>query len=284
MPSPVLEPKVIVCASSRLAALSNCTAPVPSSVVRIYCAAGGGTAGTLLRELPVNAAADMAFIPGRLLVASAFHGRSLGGPERAFTVVVHCWDTESWAWSRLVSPRLSTVFPVTSAQGLPLIHATQDWLLCAVPTRGDSPVPSCTINAWRLPRCKPPAAAAGGDKAVRLRAGAGSGGSCDNTGQQDEGGRGGGSGSGTAAGSGSSGGPQPLQPGQRPPVFLFVGDSEGHDPWLPVLAKTGPGRLAVLTSSPDRLLMATPEGQVRAAVIGGGVQSALAAAAVPARS
>jgi hypothetical protein len=105
LPSHVLEPRVVVCGDRRLAALSNCSAPAPSSVVRVYCARQNGTAGALLRELPVNAAADMAFVPGRLLVASAFHGRSLGGPERAFTVVVHCWDTDTWAWSRLVSPR-----------------------------------------------------------------------------------------------------------------------------------------------------------------------------------
>jgi hypothetical protein len=104
LPSPVLEPRVAVDGTSRLAALANCSAPAPASVVRVYCARPG-TAGTLLRELPVNAAADMAFAGGRLLVAAAFHGRSLGGSERAFTVVVHSWDTDTWAWSRLVSPR-----------------------------------------------------------------------------------------------------------------------------------------------------------------------------------
>lgn len=390
MPSPVLEPKVVVCGARRIAALSNCSAPVPSSVVRVYCA-HPATAGALLRELSVNAAADMAFAPGRLLVAAAFHGRSLGGPERAFTIVVHCWDTDTWAWTRLVSPRcvyvcvggcmdatvgcslqgcpmlhgwrevdedakrcvgarcgywwwsqehmpvgasfdahpcgipcsvtwydawlilqqpvslftgsqtlpsysaqpnpplsshpfastlnpptpsfppplrpprLSTIFPVTSGQGLPLIHFTQEWLLCATPTRSTGPIPSCSVNAWRLPRRSAAAAAAaaanGGssssDRALRLRAAGG--------GDQQQEGRGGGQ----------------QQPAQRPPVLLVVGDSEGHDPWYPVLAETGPGRLAVLTSTPDKLLLATPEGQVRAATI---CPRAEAAAVVPARA
>ncbi len=171
--------------------------------------------------------------------------------------------------------RLSTVFPVTSAHGLPLLHATQDWILCAVPTRGaDNPIPSCTVNAWRLPRlaAAPPSAAGSGDKAMRLRAGAAGGGDGSSSGQQQQ--------DGQSPGQQRAGGAAPpLQPGQRPPVFLFVGDNEGHDPWLPVLAETGPGRLAVLTSSPDRLLMATPEGQIRAVQIGGGVAAAAARAA-----
>jgi hypothetical protein len=64
----------------------------------------------LLRELPVNAAADMLLLPGLLLVASCFHGRAISSntpykSERPFTVVVHIWDTDTWQLTRLVSPR-----------------------------------------------------------------------------------------------------------------------------------------------------------------------------------
>lgn len=134
---------------------------------------------------------------------------------------------------------------------LPLLHATQDWILVATPSRPGPPggPPSCALNAWRLPRCTNSAAAAGGDKALRLRA--------EGQGQEAAGGS-------AAAGGGGS---QPLQPGQRPPVFLFVGEGEGHDPWHTVLADTGPGRLAGVSSSPERLLLTTPEGQLRGCTI-----------------
>jgi hypothetical protein len=64
----------------------------------------------LLRELPVNAAADMLLLPGLLLVASCFHGRAISSntpykSERPFTVVVQIWDTDTWQLTRLVSPR-----------------------------------------------------------------------------------------------------------------------------------------------------------------------------------
>jgi hypothetical protein len=351
VPSPALEPRVAVDGAARLAALSNCSAPAPSSVVRIYCARPP-TAGALLRELPVNAAADMAFADGRLLVAAAFHGRSLGGPERAFTVVVHAWDTDTWAWSRLVSPRwglalgrgrgerqpgtragracprhgkkraqsgpaltscvchpplascsplgrpalsgaafapspshrLSTPFPITSGQGLPLIHVTQDWLLCATPARAAaSPIPTCAVNAWRLPPRAPapaPRPGPGPDKAMRLRAATAAGGGASSPSSAAVGSPPSPSpASAAAAGGGAAapaahdpyltGRPAPVGPGGRPPVLLVVGDTEGFDPWLPVLAETGPGRLSALTSTPGALLMASPEGQVRAAVIGG---------------
>jgi hypothetical protein len=58
----------------------------------------------------------------------------------------------------------------------------------------------------------------------------------------------------------------PPAPAGRPPVLLVVGE-EGHDPWHSVLPETGPGLLSVLTSSPDSILMAAPEGAVRAARI-----------------
>jgi hypothetical protein len=68
------------------------------------------TGAVLLRELPVNAAADMLLLPGLLLVASCFHGRAVSSntpykSERPFTVVVHIWDTHTWQLTRLVSPR-----------------------------------------------------------------------------------------------------------------------------------------------------------------------------------
>jgi hypothetical protein len=73
--------------------------------------AGGGARGALLlRELPVNAAADMRLAQGLLLVASCFHGRAVSSntpykSERPFTVVVHVWETRRWQLTRLVSPR-----------------------------------------------------------------------------------------------------------------------------------------------------------------------------------
>jgi hypothetical protein len=68
------------------------------------------TEAVLLRELPVNAAADMLLLPGLLLVASCFHGRAISSntpykSERPFTVVVQIWDTDTWQLTRLVSPR-----------------------------------------------------------------------------------------------------------------------------------------------------------------------------------
>jgi hypothetical protein len=68
----------------------------------------------LLRELPVNAAADMLLLPGLLLVASCFHGRAISSntpykSERPFTVVVHIWDTDTWQLTRLVSPRCAAL-------------------------------------------------------------------------------------------------------------------------------------------------------------------------------
>lgn len=70
----------------------------------------GAAGAALLRELPVNAAADMSLPPGLLLVASCFHGRAVSAntpykSERPFTVVVHIWSTRTWQLTRLVSPR-----------------------------------------------------------------------------------------------------------------------------------------------------------------------------------
>lgn len=147
----VLEPHVAVCHNQQLLALANCAAPAPSSVVKVYStrpasnkhsrskgsststtedlAAGDhqqtgvqvgsssipGAAGALLvRELPVNAAADLMLQQGLLLVASCFHGRSVSNntpykSERPFTVVVHIWETRHWQLTRLISPRYKRV-------------------------------------------------------------------------------------------------------------------------------------------------------------------------------
>lgn len=145
----VLEPHVALCHVQQLVAVANSAAPAPSSVVKVYSAlpasssssnSNGGSrggssctatthhlpaaAGTvvgssavpgasgalLLRELPVNAAADMLLQQGLLLVASCFHGRSVSSntpykSERPFTVVVQIWDTLHWQLTRMVSPR-----------------------------------------------------------------------------------------------------------------------------------------------------------------------------------
>jgi hypothetical protein len=143
----VLEPHVALCHMQQLVAVANSAAPAPSSVVKVYSALpassssssnsgsrGGSSctatthhlpaAGTvvgssavpgasgalLLRELPVNAAADMLLQQGLLLVASCFHGRSVSSntpykSERPFTVVVQIWDTLHWQLTRMVSPR-----------------------------------------------------------------------------------------------------------------------------------------------------------------------------------
>lgn len=70
----------------------------------------GSTGALLLKELPVNAAADMKLSQGLLLVASCFHGRavSTNSPfrsERPYTVVVNVWETRTWQLTRLISPR-----------------------------------------------------------------------------------------------------------------------------------------------------------------------------------
>jgi hypothetical protein len=171
--------------------------------------------------------------------------------------------------------RLSTPFPITSGQGLPLIHVTQDWLLCAAPAKAPgSPIPTCAVNAWRLPPRAPPAPAGRPEKALRLRAGTADAPLSSSPAA-------GGGGGGAAGGGGShdpylTGRPAPVGPGGRPPVLLVVGEQEGFDPWQPVLAETGPGRLAALTSAPGALLMASPEGQVRAAALLGPAAAAAA--------
>lgn len=80
------------------------------------------TGALLLRELPVNAAADIVLQQGLLLVASCFHGRAVSSntpykSERPFTVVVHIWDTTTWQLTRLVSPR-----SVTGCNGTTHMH------------------------------------------------------------------------------------------------------------------------------------------------------------------
>lgn len=70
----------------------------------------GAVGALLLKELPVNAAADMKLSQGLLFVASCFHGRavSTNSPfksERPYTVVVNVWETRTWQLTRLISPR-----------------------------------------------------------------------------------------------------------------------------------------------------------------------------------
>ena len=261
----VIEPRVAVCASRQLAVLVNATAPVPSPVVKVFSAAPEN-AGALLRELPANAAFDAAFLPGRLVVASSFQGRPLGGGagggagggggggERAFTVVAHVWDTDSWAWSRLVSPRLAAPLPVNSPAAVPRMHATQDWVLIATPEGGIGQPLRAAMHAWRLPPCtnSAGAAAAADNKVTRLTAADGAAGLQQQHQQQHQ----------------HQQGPQPLRADQRPPVFLFAGDGDGVDPWQTVLADAGPWPLLAVTSSPDRLLLLpAPGGEVRASTV-----------------
>jgi hypothetical protein len=70
----------------------------------------GAVGALLLKELPVNAAADMKLDHGLLFVASCFHGRAVSNnspfrSERPYTVVVNVWETKSWTLTRLISPR-----------------------------------------------------------------------------------------------------------------------------------------------------------------------------------
>ncbi|KAF8055393.1 hypothetical protein HT031_006760 [Scenedesmus sp. PABB004] len=321
MPSPMLEPHVAVCAGQELLALANCAAPAPSSAVKIYSTrpaggSGGGGGGRpvrggraapappppppgavavgssagpdasgalLLRELPVNAAADMQLLPGLLLVASAFHGRSVSvnsphKSERPFTVVVHIWDTQRWQLTRLVSPRLWTDYPAFTMAGTPLICLTQGLLLCATLRSGATAAPpSCSVHAWVLP---PAIARAGHDDDGPPS-------------ERDGGGGGGGSGlrllsvspskAGGMASAAAAGGrraPEAFGEGAMAlgraavaaaggaggagvsaanTVMLAVSDQE-RDAWLPILDDTQ-GRLTVLLTTPTQLAMATEAGQ-----------------------
>lgn len=94
------------------------TAPTAAAVAAAAAAASvvgdsscpGAVGALLLKELPVNAAADMKLDHGLLFVASCFHGRAVSNnspfrSERPYTVVVNVWETKSWTLTRLISPR-----------------------------------------------------------------------------------------------------------------------------------------------------------------------------------
>jgi hypothetical protein len=91
-------------------------AAAASAAAAAVCVVGdsscpGAVGALLLKELEVNAAADLKFVQGLLVVASNFNARGVWSnnspfkSERAYTVVINIWDTRTWQRTRLMSPR-----------------------------------------------------------------------------------------------------------------------------------------------------------------------------------